>query len=98
MTNTFIQLTGPSGEFIGRLRVGALDLINEADQIARDQNVTKRTALSLALRASIEGAGYLIKESELAAATGQLDAVRHGERASVIHVAVSEGRENSRSD
>jgi|SRR5882672_8667545 len=96
MTNTFIQLTGPSGEFIGRLRVGALALINEADQIARDQNVTKRTALSLALRAYIEDAGYLIKESELVAATGQLDAVRRGERASVIQVLVSGERENSR--
>lgn len=97
MTNTFIQLTGPSGELIGRLRVGALALINEADQIARDQNVTKRTALSLALRAYIEDAGYLIKEPELAAATGQLDAVRRGEKISVIQVAVSGERENSRS-
>jgi AAA+ superfamily predicted ATPase len=96
--NTFIQLTGSGGAFIGRLRTGALDLINEADQIARNQNVTKRTALSLALRASIEGTGYLIKESELAAATGQLDAVRRGESVPVIQVEVSEVRENSRSD
>ncbi|MGH9766469.1 MAG: AAA family ATPase, partial [Blastocatellia bacterium] len=98
MTSTFIQLTGPSGEFIGRLRDGALALINEADQIARDQNVTKRTALSLTLRAYIEDAGYLIKEPELVAATGQLDALRRGERVSVIQVVVSGERENSRSD
>jgi AAA+ superfamily predicted ATPase len=97
MTSTFIQLTGPSGEFIGRLRDGALALINEADQIASDQNVTKPTALSLALRAYIEDAGYLIKEPELAAATGQLDALRRGERVSVIQVVVSGERENSRS-
>lgn len=96
MTNTFIQLTGSNGEFIGRLRAGALALISEAEQVARDQNVTKRTALSSVLRAHLEDAGYLIKETELVAAAGQLDAVRRGEKPSGIQVVVSGKRESPR--
>lgn len=91
MAEIFVQLTGPRGESLGRLRHGAFALIAEAEQVARNQKVTKRTALAAVLRDHLEDAGYAAGESEMSAAAADLDAARRGERVSSILVAVGDG-------
>jgi AAA+ superfamily predicted ATPase len=88
MAEVFVQLTGPGGESLGRLRQGASALIAEAEQVAREQRLTKRTALAAVLRGHLEDAGYPAGEPELSAAAADLDSVRRGERLSSVQVTV----------
>ncbi len=88
MSNIPIQLTGPFGEPVGTLRIGADALIAEAEETARSRNLTKRTALPLVLREYLTGAGYTIGERELSAAVEALEKVRRGERLPVVHVQI----------
>jgi AAA+ superfamily predicted ATPase len=91
MAEVFVQLTGPGGESLGRLRQGASALIAEAEQVAREQRLTKRTALAAVLRGHLEEAGYPAGEPELSAAAADLDSVRRGERVSSVQVTVGAG-------
>jgi AAA+ superfamily predicted ATPase len=91
MAEVFVQLTGPGGESLGRLRQGASALIAEAEQVAREQRLTKRTALAAVLRGHLEEAGYPAGEPELSTAATELDSVRRGERVSSVQVTVGAG-------
>ncbi len=86
-----IQLLGSRGELVGRLRLTEHDIISDAEQVARDRNLSKRTALSESLRDHLETAGFQIGEHELSLATNQLDAVRRGERSIGLEIAVHRG-------
>jgi len=88
MSNIPIQLTGPFGEPVGMLRIGADALIAEAEETARSRNLTKRTALPLVLREYLAGAGYIVGERELSAAVNALEKVRLGERLPVVQVQI----------
>jgi AAA+ superfamily predicted ATPase len=88
MAEVFVQLMGPGGESLGRLRQGASALIAEAEQVAREQKLTKRTALTAVLQGHLNDAGYQVGDSELSAAAAGLDSVRRGERLSSVQVTV----------
>lgn len=91
MAEVFVQLTGPHGESLGRLRQSASALIAEAEQVARERKLTKRTALAAVLRGHLDDAGYPAGEPELSAAAADLDSVRRGERLSSVQVTVGAG-------
>ncbi|HEX6899070.1 MAG TPA: ATP-binding protein [Thermoanaerobaculia bacterium] len=63
--------------------------------MARDRNLPKRTALSVALRDYLEAAGFKISEHELSSATDQLDAVRRGERSTGLEIQLLRKGEDS---
>lgn len=88
MTTIPIQLTGPLGEPVGMLQIGADTLIAEAEEAARNRNLTKRTALPLVLREHLRGAGCSVGERELSAAVEALEKVRHGERLPAVQVRI----------
>jgi AAA+ superfamily predicted ATPase len=84
-----IQISGPRGEPFGRLRIGALALVAESEQIARSQNLPKGTALPMMLRHHLEEAGYRVRDSDLAAAVATLEGIRRGVTIAGVHVRVS---------
>lgn len=88
MTDTPIQLFGSSGEPLGRLRLGALALAAEAEDLARSQGLSKRTALPLVLREHLVSAGYELDEISLRAAVAELERVRRGETLPAIAIPV----------
>lgn len=88
MADVPVLLVGPTGEPLGRLRGGALSLIARAEETAREQNLSKRTALPAVLQETLENAGYSVGEEALAAALQTLDALRRGQNVEVIRVEV----------
>jgi len=83
-----IQLTGPLGEPVGTLRIGADILIAEAEETARSRSLTKRTTLPLVLREHLMAAGYSVGERELSAAVEALEKIRRGEGLPVVQVQI----------
>jgi len=96
MADISIQLSAAGGEYLGRLRYGALAIITDAEQAAHDRHLSKRSALSAVLREHLEAAGFEVDDRELAAAAGKLDAARRGEKVARIDVEVCCAREDSR--
>src|SRR6266516_1829620 len=88
MTDTPLQLVSPLGQPIGTLRIGALALTAEAEEIARSRRLAKRTAIPLTLRDYLESAGYEVGEAELAVAVDALERVRRGEALPAIQIQV----------
>ncbi|MFQ5873791.1 MAG: AAA family ATPase [Dehalococcoidia bacterium] len=88
MADTPIQLVGPEGEPLGKLRLGALALIAEAEGRARAQGLAKSTALPAMLRVQLEGAGYQIEDAELSKAVRALNELRRGSRLPCIEVVI----------
>lgn len=88
MTDIPILLVGRGGEPLGKLRLGALELIAEAEDTARAQGLAKSTALPLALLAQVKGAGYQIEKGDLSGAIAALDQVRRGARLAHIEITV----------
>jgi AAA+ superfamily predicted ATPase len=93
MTDTSLQLMGPLGEPIGTLRVGALELVSKAEEVARSRHLSKRTAIPLVLYEYLENVGYEVGEAELAEAVDALESVRRGERLSGIQIQVRSHRD-----
>jgi AAA+ superfamily predicted ATPase len=96
MSDVPIQLSTARGEYMGRMRQGALAIISEAEQAAHDRHLSKRSALSVVLREYLEEAGFEIDDKELAVAAGKLDAARRGERVVRIDVEVRHAKEDGR--
>lgn len=88
MADIPIWLVGPEGEPLGKLRIGALALIAEAEGMARNRSLAKSTALPVVLREQLEGVGYQIEYADLAEAMRAVDVVRRGGRSSHIEVVV----------
>lgn len=84
-----INLLGPDGDPLARLRSGAIDMIEEAESLARERDLSKAECLPVVLREHIERAGYAATESELARGALQLEAVRQEKKVPVIEVTVS---------
>lgn len=87
-SDTPIQLIGSENQLLGQLRLGALAIIAEAEEIARRENIAKRTAIPKVLRQYIEKAGYNIGDDELTMAVHKLELVRRGEKLSSLPVRV----------
>jgi AAA+ superfamily predicted ATPase len=83
-----LQLIGPASDVIGTLEVGADEVIAQAEQHARDHNMSKGRCFPLILRQHVEAAGCTTSESALAEAVTKLDAVRRGERPHAIQIRV----------
>jgi AAA+ superfamily predicted ATPase len=85
-----INLLGPDGEPLARLRSDAFELIEEAERLARDRDLSKPECLPIVLREHIEGSGYAATDAEIARGAAQLDAVRQEKKVPVIDVKVSQ--------
>ena len=83
-----ILLTGLDGEPLGRLRLGAMAVVAEAEQTALAQNLTKRAALPIVLRQWLEQAGFKIASEDLNEAVRAIERVRRGQAADRIVVRV----------
>jgi AAA+ superfamily predicted ATPase len=88
MADGSIQLATADGEYLGRLRQGALAIIAEGEKAAQDRHLSKRTALGVILREHLEAAGLEIQDEKLTAAVGRLDDVRRGGKLLTINVEV----------
>jgi AAA+ superfamily predicted ATPase len=98
MTETMLQIVSSSGQPIGTLRLGALALVNKAEEVARDRCLSKRTALPLMLREYLQSMGYEIGKVELDAAVDGLERVRRGEAVAVIQIRVCSGIDQKESN
>lgn len=98
MSDIPVQLSAADGEYLGRMRQGALVIISDAEQAARDRNLSKRSALSVVLREHLEAAGFEIDDGQLADAARKLDAARRGEKVVRIDIEVRRGREDGRAN
>src|SRR5260370_6887071 len=88
MTDTPLQLVSSSGQPMGTLRIGALASATEAEEVARNRRLAKRTALPLVLREYLESAGNQVGEAELTGAVDALERVRRGEALPAIQMRV----------
>lgn len=84
-----INLLGHDGEPLARMRSDAIEMIEEAESLARDRALSKSECLPIVLREHIEGAGYAASEAEIARGAAQLEAVRQEKKVPVIEVTVS---------
>lgn len=84
-----INLLGPDGEPLARLRSGATKIIEEAEALARRRDLSKAECLPIALREHIERAGYKATDADVEQGAIQLEAVRQGKRVSGIDIKVS---------
>jgi len=83
-----ILLVGPGGEPRGRLGIGALALVAEAEARARRDNLAKATAILATLRAHVEDAGYCITDKALRDAQRLVQRARRGESVGDVAIAV----------
>ncbi len=83
-----MQLVESGGEPFGTLNASADEIIVEAEQHARDSNMSKRRCFPLILRQHVEAAGCTIGDAELADAVDKLEGVRGGVRPSTIQLRV----------
>lgn len=86
-TNTPIYLIGLAGDSLGMLRLGALDIITEAEAVARSRNLSKRTALPTFLKEHLESEGYEINLTELNRVVNEFNRARHGE--SLVNIQIT---------
>lgn len=88
MKDISIQLTGISGEPIGRLRISALEIINKAEQEARNRNLSKNSALKTVFGEVLEESGFNISDKNLIEAVESLDLLRRGKNVPSLKVPV----------
>lgn len=88
---TRIEVYDGHNPVFSSLPASAHDIIAEAEQLARDKGLAKRSCLPAVLRQHVEDAGWLITDREVEAGVTQLDAVRRGQGAATIQLKVKEG-------
>src|SRR5687767_507391 len=96
MADIPIQLSAPDGQYIGRMKLGVTALLADAEQTARDRNLSKRTALSTVLEEHLLDSGFKIGDTELTEATAKLDLARRGEKLIRLELTVRRGLGNGR--
>lgn len=84
----YLSLNGSDGTLSRSLEAGADDIIAEAEEHARSNNMSKRRCFPLILRQHIEAAGCTIDDEDLSEAVARLESVRAGERPCEIPVRV----------
>src|SRR6266851_3351200 len=91
-----INLVAEGGEVCARLRATSVEIVLEADELARTDNLTKRSALPRVVRRHVEASGFTIDDVGLEEACTLLDRVRRGERISQIEMRVAEPKASTR--
>ena len=86
MTDTPIYLVGLAGKPLGKLRPSVLELVAEAEEVARSRNLAKRTALPAFLDEYLETEGYRVAPDELKRAIADFNRVCRGEALSAIQI------------
>lgn len=84
-----INLLGPDGEALARLRSDAIEMIEEAEALALERDLSKGECLPIVLREHIQRAGYSATSAEIARGASQLEAVRQEKKVPVIEVKVT---------
>lgn len=84
-----INLLGPDGEPLARMRSDAIAMIEEAEALARERDLSKVECLPIVLREHIERAGYAAAAADIERGAAQLEAVRQEKKVPVIEVKVS---------
>jgi len=87
--NVSINLIGTTGEPFGKLRLGALELIAEAEGVARRDNLAKTSAITKVLRTYVESSGHSVTDIHLKEAIHTLNRVRSGEPIREVLLTVS---------
>lgn len=88
MKDISIQLTGTSGEPIGKLRISGFEIINKAEQEARNRNLSKNSALKTVFGEVLEESGFNISDKNLIEAVKSLDLLRRGKNVPSLQVPV----------
>ncbi len=88
MSDISIQFIDESGEYIGNLRSGAMDLIQRAETLARSRSLTKHNALIAIARETIAEAGFRVGQAETDQLVCALSEVRAGKQPQQIQVRV----------
>jgi hypothetical protein len=84
-----INLVGADDEPVARLHVAAIELIEEAEQLARDRRLSKTECFPIVLRDHIERVGFMVADADIDRGVAQLEAIRQGKRVPGIDVKVS---------
>jgi AAA+ superfamily predicted ATPase len=87
MTNSDVYLVGMSGEPIGKLRLRVLEIVAEAENLARVQNLAKRAALPSFLNQYLNDEGYQVTSDDLKRAIVDFNRVCGGENLPNIQIA-----------
>jgi len=98
MTDTPIYLTGLTGEPFGMLRLGALEIISEAETVARSRNLSKRSALPIFLKEYLESEEYQVEANDLDRVINEFNRIRYGEDLASIQIVCSPHRAVPRFD
>ncbi len=88
MKDISIQLTAASGEPIGRLRTSAFEIINKAEQEARNRNLSKNSALKTVFGEVLAESGFNISDKNLIEAVESLDLLRRGKSIPSLQITV----------
>jgi SpoVK/Ycf46/Vps4 family AAA+-type ATPase len=88
MRDISIQLSAENGEPLGKLRTTALQLIEKAEQEARNRNISKTSALKAVFSEVLEENGFIVSNNNLSAAFDILDSFRRGKEVSNLQVMV----------
>jgi SpoVK/Ycf46/Vps4 family AAA+-type ATPase len=81
-----INLIGHDGEPLARLRSSANEMIEEAEALARERDLSKVESLPIVLREHIGRAGYTAADADVSRGAALLEAMRKGQRVPVIDV------------
>lgn len=81
-----INLVGRDGEPLARLLSSADEMIEEAEALALERDLSKAECLPIVLRENIGRAGYAAEDADIDRAIALLEAVRKGRRMSSIDV------------
>lgn len=92
MTDTPIYLVGLAGEPLGKLRLGVLTLVAEAEEVARSRNLAKRAALPTFLSEYLEKEGYQVSLDGMKQAITDFNRVCQGEALCAIQIICTPGR------
>lgn len=88
MRDISIQLSGINGEPLGKLRTSAWQLIEKAEQEARNRNLSKNSALKAVLSEILEESEFNISNNNLLNAVESLDLFRRGKDISNLQIMV----------
>jgi SpoVK/Ycf46/Vps4 family AAA+-type ATPase len=86
MADTSVYLIGAAGESLGKLRLGVLELVAKAEEVARSRNLAKRAALPTFLGEYLKKEGYQVAPGELKQAIADFNRVCRGEDISAIQI------------
>lgn len=88
MRDILIQLSEINGEFLGKLRTTAWQIIERAEQEARNRHLSKASALKEVLSEIIKEHGFSVSNKNLSDAFETLESIRQGKEVSNLQIMV----------